>query len=83
MRFMRSNKLAALAAISILTASTASPAIGQPIGVEAVRAGESTEGSSELGSGPWFPPLLAALIVLGGILMATGVLFDDDDPSSP
>lgn len=81
MRFMRSNKLAALVAMSILTASMASPAISQPVGVEAVRAGESTEGSSELGGGPWFPPLLAALIVLGGILLATGVLFDDDSAS--
>ena len=80
---MRSNTLAALAAMSILTASATSPAFAQNPSMETARAGASTEGSSELGSGPWFPPLLAALIVLGGILMATGVLFDDDDPSSP
>lgn len=79
---MRSNSLAAFAAISILAASTTAPAIGQTAAVETVRAGDSTEASSELNGGSWFPPLLAALIVLGGILMAAGVLFDDD-PSSP
>ncbi|MGQ0660969.1 hypothetical protein [Sphingosinicella sp.] len=83
---MRSNKLAALAAISILTAGA--PAIGQSAdtlslaNAPAARAGESTEGSA-LEGGSWLPPLLAGLIVLGGILMATGVLFDDDDPVSP
>ena len=76
---MRSNKLAALAAISILTAGT--PAIGQAeyAAPPAVSAGESTEGSA-LAGGSWFPPVLAALIVITGILVATGVLFDDDDP---
>ena len=81
---MRSNKLAALAALSVLTASTAAAGqTAEPLSVTAsARAGESTDGSA-LNGGSWFPPLLAALIVLGGILMATGVLFDDDDPTSP
>jgi len=81
---MRSNKLAALAAISILTAGA--PAVGQSADglsvAPAARAGESTEGSA-LDGGSWIAPVLAALIVLGGILMATGVLFDNDDPASP
>ncbi len=81
---MRSNIFSALAAISTLTA--AAPAIAQADALSAapaVRAGESTEGSA-LAGGSWFPPLLAGLIVLGGILTATGVLFDDDDnPVSP
>lgn len=83
---MRSTKLAALAALSILTAGTtaATAQTAAPLSVAAsARAGESTDGS-QLAGGSWFPPLLAGLIVLGGILMATGVLFDDDDtPSSP
>lgn len=82
---MRSNKFAALAALSILTASTA--AIGQPAAPLSVaasaRAGESTDGSA-LDGGSWIAPVLAGLIVVAGILVATGVIFDDDDnPSSP
>lgn len=82
---MRSKKLAALAAISILTAGA--PAIGQtaePLSVAAsARAGESTDGSA-LEGGAWIAPVLAGLIVLGGILLAAGVFDDDDDrPTSP
>jgi len=41
-------------------------------------------GDSELTGGSWLPPLLFGLIVLGGILLATGVFGDDDDrPASP
>jgi hypothetical protein len=80
---MRSNKLAALAAIAILAAS---PAIGQsaaPLSVApAVQAGESTEGNA-LAGGSWLPPVLAGLIVLGGVLLAAGVFDEDDPPTSP
>jgi hypothetical protein len=49
------------------------------------RARGAPEGTSQLAGGNWFPPALFALIVLGGVLLATGVIFDDDDdtPFSP
>lgn len=71
-------------------ALTASPVIAQssaqPLSVQSTveRAG-APEGSSHLDGASWFPAALFGLIVLGGVLLATGVLFDDDDqtPVSP
>jgi hypothetical protein len=83
---MRSITLAAAAAFSILASSTG--AVAQtaapvsPSSASSVRAGADETGSA-LNGGSWLPPLLASLIVLGGILLATGVLFDDDNPTSP
>ena len=47
------------------------------------RAGADTTGGSELSGDDWLPIALFATIVILGILMATGVIFDDDDPDSP
>ena len=49
----------------------------------AERAGPSTEKDSALSGGDWFPALMFATIVVLGVLTATGVIFDDDDPDSP
>ena len=78
---MLRQSLAFVAAASI----AASPVLAQPSAAPlsvAERAGASTEDASDLG-GDWFAIGLAALIVILGILVATGVLFDDDDPTSP
>lgn len=74
-----------LAPLACLTLA-ASPALAQstaaPLSV--ARAAAPMEGASEV-EGSWLPPVLAALIVVGGVLLATGVIFDDDNdlPTSP
>ena len=79
---MLRKAFAFLAAFSM----AAGPALAQPSAapLSVARAGAATEDGNDMaGNGGWFPPALAALIVIGGILMATGVIFDDDDPDSP
>lgn len=80
---MLRQSLVFLAAASM----TAAPVLAQPSAVplSVARAGASTEAGSDLrgGQGAWIAQLVFALIVIGGILMATGVIFDDDDPDSP
>lgn len=64
----------------------ASPALAQgsaaPLGLPV---GAPVENASQLEGGNWFPPVLAAAIIIGGVLLATGVIFDNDDenPTSP
>ena len=80
---MFSKKLAALAAISMVTASSA--AIAQstaPASVPAARAGVTTEGSSELdgrGAGIY----IIGAVVLGLIIWGVIELTSDDDSESP
>jgi hypothetical protein len=78
---MLRQSFAFLAAASM----TASPILAQPSAapLSVARAGAATEAGSNLEGGNWFPPVLFALIVIGGVLLATGVIFDDDDPDSP
>jgi hypothetical protein len=70
---------ASMAAAPVMAQAQPSAA---PLSV-ADRAGAETANGNDLRGGNWFPPVLFALIVLGGILLATGVIFDDDDPDSP
>ena len=77
-------------AFGVAMALSASPVLAQPsaqslsIQPTVERTG-APEGSSQLDGQSWLPAALFGLIVLGGILLATGVLFDDDDatPFSP
>ena len=68
-------------AITPVAIQAARPGPAAPLSI--ARAGADTTGGSELRSGDWFPAALFATIVILGILMATGVIFDDDDPDSP
>lgn len=70
---------AALVATPAL-AQSASALSAQPAAIE--RAGSSGKGS-HLEGGGWIAPILAAAIVIGGILLVAGVFDDDDAPASP
>jgi hypothetical protein len=81
---MFGRSIALAAALSL----AASPALAQtsaaPMSLQAAdRAGASIEGESDLRGGNLFPPLMFVAIVIGGILLATGVIFDNDRPTSP
>lgn len=80
---MLSKKLAAVAAISMITASSAAIAQTAAPSVAAAstaRAGAPTEGSNELvGTTAW----ILAAIALGLIVWGVIELTDDDGPSSP
>lgn len=78
--------LAPLAGAALIAApavaQSASALSMQPAAVE--RAGGGDGKGNQLEGGAWIAPVLAAAIVLGGILLAAGVFDDDDDvPVSP
>lgn len=76
---MLSKKLAAVAAISLMTASSAAVAqTAAPVSV-AARAGAPAEGSNELvGTTAWILAAVALGLIVWGIIELT-----DDDPDSP
>ena len=77
------RNLIALAAAASLVAT---PALAQSEAASALsvqRAAPVSENANELNGGSWFAPAVAIAIVVLGILTATGVIFDDDDPDSP
>jgi hypothetical protein len=76
---MFSKKLAALAALSMITASSAAVAqSAAPQTVSAVPAGESTQGSNELvGTTAWILAAVALGLIVWGIIELTG---DSDSP---
>ena len=77
------RNLVALAAAASLSAA---PAFAQSESAEALsiqRAAPAVQNSNQLEGGSWVAPLLAATIVILGVLTATGVIFDDDNPDSP
>jgi len=84
--FARSTAL--LAALSLTASPVMAQASARPLSLQpaaAARAGAPTSEANDLNGGNWLPPALFALIVIGGVLLATGVLFDDDHntPQSP
>jgi hypothetical protein len=80
---MFSKKLAAVAALSMITASSAAvaqSAAPQSIAAPAVRAGAETQGSNELvGTTAWILAAIALGLIVWGIIELTG----DDGPTSP
>ena len=79
---MFSKKLAALAALSMITASSAAVAqSAAPLSIDsapAVQAGESTQGSNELvGTTAWILAAIALGLIIWGIIELT------DDSDSP
>ena len=78
---MLSKKLAALAALSMITASSAAvaqSAAPQSISAPAARAGDATQGSNELvGTTAWILAAIALGLIIWGIIELT------DDSSSP
>ena len=80
---MFSKRLAAVAAISLITASSAAVAqTAAPASVPAARAGVTTEGSSELdrrGAGIYIIGAIALGLIIWGVIELTG----DDDSESP
>lgn len=79
---MRSSRLAALAALSMIIGSTAAVAQSAAPQSISVSAGESTEGSSELdrrGVGIY----IIGAVVLGLIIWGIIELTDDENSSSP
>ena len=79
---MLSKKLAALAAISMITASSAAVAqsAAPASAAAAARAGAPTEGSNELvGTTAWIIAVIALGLIIWGIIELT----DDDGPESP
>ena len=78
---MLRRSLAFLAAASMTAAPVLAQPSAAPLSVD--RAGATADQASDLRGGTWFPPALFALIIIGGILLATGIIFDDDDPDSP
>lgn len=81
---MLRNSLAFIAAASL----AAAPALAQSsaaalsLAPTAARAGPGAA-DSNLEGGSAVPIIAFAAIVIGGILLATGVIWDDDDPDSP
>lgn len=78
---MLSKKLAALAAISMVAASSAAVAQSAPASAPVVsRASADVQGSNELvGTTAWILAAIALGLVVWGIVELTG----DDGPSSP
>ena len=82
---MVGRSFAVLASVAL----AASPALAQPsaqalsVAPAVERAAAPTgEGSELRGRASWFPAIVAAAIILGGVLLALGVLWDDG-PDSP
>jgi hypothetical protein len=79
------KSVALLAALSL----AASPALAQPsaqalsIQPAVERAGAPTQDGSRLIEGNWLPVTLFVAIIVGGILLATGVIGDNNHPHSP
>jgi hypothetical protein len=78
------KSVAALAAVAFIASPVLAQASSAPVAA-VQRAGPAAGDSSQLAGGPILPPILAATIIILGILMATGVVFDNDDsdPVSP
>lgn len=77
------QSLAFIAASSLaVTPVLAQSASALSVAPAVARAGPA-EADSDLAGASAFPVIVFAAIVVAGVLLATGVIFDDDDPDSP
>ena len=78
---MLRRPLAFLAAAAMATAPVAArPSAAAAPQAVAARAGAPTEHSSDLRGGSLVAPAIAAIIIILGVLLATGVILDNDHP---
>ena len=81
---MLSKKLAAIAAISLVTASSAAVAqTAQPLSVANARTGTPVAGASNLDDRNGVGIYIVGAVVLGLIIWGIIELTSDDDPDSP
>lgn len=82
---MLAKPAALLAALSLAASPALAQPSAQPLSLQPAlaRAGAPIQGSSRLEGGNWLPPLLFLAIVIGGVLLATGVIGHNDHPHSP
>jgi hypothetical protein len=76
---MLRRSFAFLAAATIAAAPVVAQPSAAPLSV-AARAGVPAEQGSDLRGGNFVVPAIALIIVILGILTATGVIFDNDHP---
>ena len=79
---MLRNTLTALAAAALVTTpvlAQASTVPGTSPADAVQRSGAGMSAGSQLTGGPILPPILAATIIVLGVLLATGVILDNDD----
>jgi len=79
---MFAKSAALLAALSLAASPALALPSAQPLSIQpaVARSAAPMQNGSELKGGNWFPPILFLAIVIGGVLMATGVIFDNDHP---
>lgn len=79
---MRMNRLATLAALSMIAAGPAAAQSAAPLSLApAARAAEGTQGASELvGTTAWILAAIGLGLIVWGIIELTS---DDDGPTSP
>lgn len=78
------KSLAFLAAASLaVTPALAAPSMSAPVAPSVERAGPADASSDLNGGASVFPMIVFAAIVVAGVLLATGVIFDNNHPDQP
>jgi hypothetical protein len=79
---MFAKSAALFAALSLAASPTLAQPSAQSLSIQPAlqRSAAPMEDGSRLEGGNVLPPILFALIVVGGILLATGVIFDNHHP---
>jgi hypothetical protein len=79
---MFGKSVAMLAALSLAASPALAQASAQPLSIQPAlqRSAAPMDDGSRLEGGNILPPILFALIIVGGILLATGVIGDNNHP---
>jgi hypothetical protein len=78
---MYGKSAALLAALSLAASPALAQASAQPLSIE--RSGASVQDGNRLDGQSILPAILFLAIIVGGVLLATGVILDNDHPHSP